>query len=148
MVNFSCEQVSLYQISLFVNFSFELGKIITRYDFLEAKWMILNNDKTFSNLNKVRTPSNFIYYHLCLTCYIKWAFELTSSKSNHTFWLILAWRKSPDQFPAEDVDTLPKSEFHFCRSNFSPKALFYILTWSLPVIMLMPCQYLYLIESL
>ena len=35
--------LELYLISLLVNFSCELGQILTRYDFLWARWVILSN---------------------------------------------------------------------------------------------------------
>ena len=43
-------QLQLYLILILVNFSCELGQIMTRYDFLKARRMILSNVQTDSNL--------------------------------------------------------------------------------------------------
>ena len=45
-------------ISILVNFSCELGQIMTRYDFLWARWMILSNVRTDLTSDSVRT--NFL----------------------------------------------------------------------------------------
>ena len=44
---------------LLVNFSYELGIIIIRYDFLEARWMILSNIRTNFNLSSFPFQSIF-----------------------------------------------------------------------------------------
>ena len=41
----------LYLISILVNFSYELGQIMTIYDFLEARWVIFGNVWTNSNFS-------------------------------------------------------------------------------------------------
>ena len=43
-------RLELDLISLLVNFSCELGQIMTRYDFLWARWVILSNVRTDLNL--------------------------------------------------------------------------------------------------
>ena len=44
-------RLELYLISLLVNFSCELGQIMTRYDFLWARWVILHD--SFSDCFKI-----------------------------------------------------------------------------------------------
>ena len=46
-------RLELDLISLLVNFSCELGPIMTRYDFLWARWVILSNVRTDSQLNLI-----------------------------------------------------------------------------------------------
>ena len=46
-------QLKLDLISLLVNFSCELGKIMTRYDFLWARRVILSNVRTDSQLDLI-----------------------------------------------------------------------------------------------
>ena len=46
--------LQLYLIMILVNFSCELGQIMARYDFIEARWMILSN---------VRTDSSLTWFH-------------------------------------------------------------------------------------
>ena len=41
--SFAFERTQIRLVSLLVNFSCELGQIMTRYDFLWARWVILNN---------------------------------------------------------------------------------------------------------
>ena len=43
-------QIMTYLISVLVNFSCQLGQIMTRYDLLEPRIVILSNVRTDSNL--------------------------------------------------------------------------------------------------
>ena len=51
-------------ISLLVNFLGELGHIITKFDFLWTRRVILRNVGTYSNLT---------YVHFWSTCQVNWA---------------------------------------------------------------------------
>ena len=59
-------QFQLELISLLVNFSYELRQRKTKYDFLEARWMILSN---------VRPDSNLTWLHSSF--HIKWGQIMT-----------------------------------------------------------------------
>ena len=52
-------QLQLYLISFLVNFSYELGQIMTRYDFQETRWVNLSNVWTDSNLTQFRFWSTY-----------------------------------------------------------------------------------------
>ena len=52
-------RLELYLISLLVNFSCELGPIMTRYDFIWAKCVILSNVRTDLNFTPDFTLVNF-----------------------------------------------------------------------------------------
>ena len=52
-------RLELDLISLLVNFSCELGQIMTRYDFLWAIWVILSNVRTNLNLTQFNFWSSF-----------------------------------------------------------------------------------------
>ena len=56
-------RLELDLISLLVNFSCELGPIMTRYDFLWARWVILSN---------VRTDLNLTYFRFWSTFHVNW----------------------------------------------------------------------------
>ena len=43
-------QLQLYLITLLVNFSYQVGTMMSRYDFLEARRVILRNFRTDYNL--------------------------------------------------------------------------------------------------
>ena len=67
-------------ISLLVNFSCELGPIMTRYDFLWARWVILIN---------VRTHLNLTWYHFWSTFHVNWGKlwpDMTSYGLDEWFW--------------------------------------------------------------
>ena len=64
-------RLELDLISLLVNFSCELGQIITRYDFLWVRWVILSNVRTYLNLIS-KWPNNFRWY--------SFVFERTQSR--------------------------------------------------------------------
>ena len=93
-------RLELYLISLLINFSCELGQIITRYDFLWARLVILSN---------VRTDLYLTLFHCWSTCYVNWGkywqditsywldewfwamFELTWTWPNFTFSQLFMW---------------------------------------------------------
>ena len=50
-------RLELDLISLLVNFSCELGQIMTRYDFLWARWVILSNVRTDLELDLIISPN-------------------------------------------------------------------------------------------
>ena len=52
-------RLELDLISLLVNFLCELGQIMTRYDFLWARWMILSNVRTDLNIDLISLLVNF-----------------------------------------------------------------------------------------
>ena len=73
-------RLELDLISLLVNFSCELGQIMTRYDFLWAKWVILST---------VRTDLNLTYFHFWSILHVnwgKWWPDMTSYGLNEWFW--------------------------------------------------------------
>ena len=57
-----------------------MGQIMARYDFLEARWMILSN---------VWTDSNLTWFHFWSTLHMnlgKWWPDMTSSRPDEWFW--------------------------------------------------------------
>ena len=67
-------RLELDLISLLVNFSCELGQIMTRYNFLWARWVILSNVRTDLNLNYYMYPNilpnlhKFFLFIIYLNC--------------------------------------------------------------------------------
>ena len=51
--------LEFYLISLSVNFSCELGQVMTRYDFRWARWVILSNVRTDLELDLISLSVNF-----------------------------------------------------------------------------------------
>ena len=54
-------RLQLYLILILINSSCELGQIMTRYNFLKARWMILSNVQTDSNLTGFNFGQLFIW---------------------------------------------------------------------------------------
>ena len=52
-------RLELYIISLLANFSYELGQIMARFDFLWPRWVNLNNVQTDSQLDLISIFVNF-----------------------------------------------------------------------------------------
>ena len=67
-------QLQIDLILILVNFSSELEQIMTRYNFLEARWVILRS--------YIRTDSNLTWYHFWLT------FHMNIGTSNDQIWMI------------------------------------------------------------
>ena len=85
-----------------INFSCELGQIMTRYDFQEARWVILSN---------VRTDYDFTWFHFLQTFHMNlgklWS-DMTSKRLDELFWAMF-----------EPTTTLPDFTFghHFISSG-------------------------------
>ena len=81
-------------IPLLVNFSYELGQIMTRYYFIWARWVILSN---------VRTDFNLTEFHFWSTLHVDWGkiwSDMTSYGLDDWFWAMF-----------EPTPTWPNSTF-------------------------------------